>query len=34
MEYNHPQLRKQILRITGEPVIDKLNTSNMLFEVM
>ena len=34
MEYNHPQLGKRILRIMGELVIDKLNTSNILFEVM
>ena len=34
VEYNHPQLRKRILRIMGEPIIEKLNTSSMLFEVM
>ena len=34
VEYNHPQLGRQILRIMGEPAIDKLNTSSMLFEVM
>ena len=34
VENNHPQLGKQILRIIGEPNIDKLNTSSMLFEVM
>ena len=33
-EYNHPQLGKQILKVIGEKVIDKLNTSSMLFEVM
>ena len=34
VEYNHPHLGKLILRIMGESIIDKLNTSSMLFEVM